>query len=405
MLTFIVPTLATVAFYLPGGILMPVRIASLLLAAVAVWQLVREPRLLRSPVLLVAGGASAVMVIFGLLGIARFGGHASSLIQWGFALLLVCTMAVLGRDRTLVRAFLWGWLCSAALAASVGFWEIITARHLPGNGPAREFVGVVPGWNVISSFFDNPNLFAYFCVVALLLVPLGARMLGGRAWVGAWGLAAALAVLLWHTEGRLAFIAAAVGLLIWAMRARWSRWVAAAGAAGLVGTAILRIPPGAIVVDAAYQVLENLQWGELKSSGARLEIMRTGWWMTERSDYLGVGPGNFPNWAKSPENPFVSGLSNPHFGLVELMAEYGVVTLTVFVALLCLGAFACLRAAADRSRPRTLRAVALAGLALTVTMPILSATHSSWLGQPLTAVHIATIGALLAVLDARSRQP
>lgn len=404
MLTFIVPTLATVAFYLPGGILMPVRIASLLLAAVAVWQLVREPRLLRSPVLLVAGGASAVMVIFGLLGIARFGGHAISLIQWGFALLLVCTMAVLGRDRTLVRAFLWGWLCSAALAASVGFWEIITARHLPGNGPAREFVGVVPGWNVISSFFDNPNLYAYHCAVVLVLLPV-LFTTARRPLTRALPLIAAppLIVLLLWTSGRLALIAAALGLALWALTRRWSRWVLAAGAAGVVATMVANIPPGRQVVASAQMIIENLRWGELTSSGARLQLIKAALWMAEKSNFFGVGPGRFPDMARDPANPYVAEFTNPHFGLTELLAEYGAVSLLALLAALVAAvvlAIRALRTWRGGSVDLEDRAMAFSVIVLVVILPLLSATHSTWLSQPLTAVFLATIAALASCTQA-----
>ena len=62
--------------------------------------------------------------------------------------------------------------------------------------------GKVPGWNEIASFFDNPNLYAHFCGVVLLLVPWRGTPRSGRRWAAFLGLA--LSVLLVNTGGRLA---------------------------------------------------------------------------------------------------------------------------------------------------------------------------------------------------------
>ncbi|GAA3868236.1 O-antigen ligase family protein [Tessaracoccus defluvii] len=405
LLLFLLPSLATVALYLPGGLLMPARLVILALAGLAVADLVRRPGLLRSPVLLVAVGASAVIGLFGVIGLLRYGGHAASLAQWGFALLGVCAAAVLGRERRAVRALLWGWLASAGLAAVVGFWEIATARHLPGNAPAREYAGVVPGWNVISSFFDNPNLYAYHCVVVILLLPaLG--MTARRPLTRALPIVAApaLAVLLLWTSGRMAIIAAAVGLAVCALTRRWSRWVLAAAVAALAATIALDVPPGRQVSAAARMLIENLQWGELTSSGARLQLIRAGVWMTEQSQFLGVGPGRFADMARDPANPHVAEFTNPHFGLVELLAEYGVVSLLALVAALTAGVVLVVRVvrrplpADAEPEQREDRTFAHAALALIVVTPLLSAMHSTWLSQPLTAVQLGTVAALLALV-------
>lgn len=49
------------------------------------------------------------------------------------------------------------------------------------------------------------------------------------------------------------------------------------------------------------------------------------------------------------------------------------------------------------------RAVMHGAGALALTMPIISISHSTWLRQPLTAVHIATMVALLAYCEVRLR--
>ena len=134
----------------------------------------------------------------------------------------------------------------------------------------------------------------------------------------------------------------------------------------------------------------------------RAELARSGWWMTETSSFLGVGPGGFEDWALRPDNPFVYGdMNNAHSGLVEVLAEYGVITAVLLLAALAAASVLGLRAAAGRPVWDADRALAFSAFTLAALWPVVSASHSTWLRQPLSAAHVATLVALVGWTESR----
>lgn len=397
-LVLFLPSLVTVALYLPSGLLMPARIATLALAALAVTELIRRRALPARGIALGALALFAVIGVFGLVGLVRYRGDTSiaEAVQMGFIGLTVLALAVVTRRRRTVVALVWGWLAAAGLAAVVGVWELATGHHLPGNSPAQKY-GHLPGWNEISSFFDNPNLYAYFLCLVLLLLPV-AWELTTTGWLR-WSLVAGgalLAYLLVATNGRMALFTLIIGAAWWALRKGWGRIAVVAGIALTVITMALKLPPGWTVYRFAYVALDGLQW-EGKSTWVRAQMVRSGWWMTQESDYLGVGPGGYAVQAFHPDNPYkYEQLNNAHWGMVEVMAEYGVVSLiAVLAALIVALVFIAKSLRALPSTARFDRAVAHAAGILALTVPVISISHSTWLRQPLTAVHLGTLAALL----------
>lgn len=405
-LVFLLAPLVTVALYLPSGLLMPVRVATLCLAFLAGVQLLRGRGAAAPHVLLASAGLFSLMGVFAGLGVLRYREQTSiaEAVQFAFIAVSVVSLSVLtGRRRTLI-ALLGGWFSSAALAATVGLWELATGAHLPGNSPAQQY-GHLPRWNEISSFFDNPNLYAYHLTLSLLLLPLAWYLARGwwRAGVVATGLL--LASLLFATNGRMALLSLIVGAVWWALRVRWGRIAVAAGIILTGVTMALKLPPGWTVYRFVYVALDGLQW-EGKSTWVRAQMAKSGWWMAQESDYLGVGPGGYANQAFNPENPYkFQQLNNAHWGMVEVLAEYGVISLMALLAALGLAVAMALRAL--RYLPAEAkfdRAVAHAAGIQALTLPIISISHSTWLRQPLTAVHLATLAALLAWTEVRTRR-
>lgn len=403
---FLLAPLATVALYLPSGLLMPVRIVTFFLASVALIQVIRHRRVPAPAVTGTALGLFALMGTFVTIALLRYPEHASisGVVQFILIALSVGALAILTTRRRTVISLLAGWLFAAGLAAVVGLWEIATGNHLPGNSPAQKY-GHVPGWNETSSFFDNPNLYAYHLTLVLLLLPI-AWYLANNRWRSvtvAFGLL--LLFLLLRTHGRMALFALVVGAVWWAWRSRWGR-IAVAASVVLTGiTMALKLPPGWQVYRFVYVALDGLQW-EGKSTWVRAQLVKSGWWMTQESDYLGVGPGGYAAQALNPDNPYkFQELNNAHWGMVEVMAEYGLVSLLAVLASLTLALVFVVRALRTIPLEASFdRAVAHAAGVLALTVPLISISHSTWLRQPLTAIHLATLTMLLAWTEVRSRQ-
>ena len=397
---FLLPILVTVALYLPSGLLMPARLVTLLLAGLAVAQFLfrREP--LPGGLGVAVGAVCVVLVVCGIVGAIRFPGASSVEVATVLFLLLgLAASLVLSDSLRFVGALIAGWEVSAALAAVVAIWEVVAARHLPLSVGTRSFAGV-EGWNEITSFFDNPNLYAYHCVVALLLLPIAWVLLGRSRW--RWALpfqALLLAGLLVRSHGQMAFMAFVLGLAWWCLRSRWGRIALLGGLVTVAGTMALRLPPGWNLYRFVEVALDGLRW-EDKSSYIRAHLVQTGWWISERTRFLGAGPGGFERMALDEANPHRStGFSNAHWGMIEVLVNYGAPTLVVLLAVLAAGVVWAARSA------RRLRiggdsagaAVMFGAGVLALTLPVVSMSHSTWLIQPLTSVHLMIMVAAFAV--------
>lgn len=397
---FLLPILVTVALYLPSGLLMPARLVTLLLAGLAVAQFLfrREP--LPGGLGVAVGAVCVVLVVCGIVGAIRFPGASSIEVATVLFLLLgLAASLVLSDSLRFVGALIAGWEVSAALAAVVAIWEVVAARHLPLSVGTRSFEGV-EGWNEITSFFDNPNLYAYHCVVALLLLPIAWVLLGRSRW--RWALpfqALLLAGLLVRSHGQMAFMAFVLGLAWWCLRSRWGRIALLGGLVTVAGTMALRLPPGWNLYRFVEVALDGLRW-EDKSSYIRAHLVQTGWWISERTGFLGAGPGGFERMALDEANPHRStGFSNAHWGMIEVLVNYGAPTLVVLLAVLAAGVVWAARSA------RRLRiggdsagaAVMFGAGVLALTLPVVSMSHSTWLIQPLTSVHLMIMVAAFAV--------
>ena len=389
---FVLPSLVAVSIYLPSGLLMPSRLVILGLAAGTAWQFLRRPS--KDPVLVGVVVVSAVFLAFGALGALRFpqGVQLSHGAVLGFAVLVCLAFSILGSDRGMVRAAVWGWLASLAVTGVVGTWEILTDQYLPGNTPAVYWKPLDWTYNLIAATYDNPNLYAYHIAVGLLLVPLAWRLAPGwTRWLlipfAAWQI-----VLLLRTSGRLAQIAFLIGVVVWLLCNRRTRLVTVILLALLTGSMALGMPPGS-------QALEYLHLDQATAPGSsiwvRLLLLNSALWILPHTGYLGTGPGGFEHWALLPENPHqFYGLNNAHSGLTEVLCEYGVITFAVFVAALVMMVVCACRWM--RRGDAITRALGSAAIALTVTVLPLSTAHSTWLSQPLMGAHLGLAVLLLS---------
>ena len=143
----------------------------------------------------------------------------------------------------------------------------------------------------------------------------------------------------------------------------------------------------------------GLRW-EDKSSYIRAHLVQSGWGISESTGFLGAGPGGFERMALDEANPHRStGFSNAHWGMIEVLVNYGAPTLVVLLAVLIAGVVWAVRSA------RRLRiggdsvgsAVMFGAGVLALTLPVVSMSHSTWLMQPLTSVHLMIMVAAFAV--------
>ena len=171
------------------------------------------------------------------------------------------------------------------------------------------------------------------------------------------------------------------------------------GLVTIAGTMALRLPPGWNLYRFVEVTLDGLRW-EDKSSYIRAHLVQSGWWISERTGFLGAGPGGFERMALDEANPHRStGFSNAHWGMIEVLVNYGVPTLVVLLAALAAGVVWAIRSA------RRLRiggdsagaAVVFGAGALALTLPVVSMSHSTWLVQPLTSAHLMIMVAAFAV--------
>ncbi|MGD7731514.1 O-antigen ligase family protein [Propionibacteriaceae bacterium G57] len=412
------PMLVLVALYLPSGLASPHRLVVALLLACAALRIVWRPVLWRSPALWGALVVGAGFAVFGLVGLRRYP-HLSAGVELGqvaFLVLALVAMSIVGRRTAAIFWLIGGWCIAGVAASAVGIWETVTNCHLSVNAPGAYWGQRAATWKINSAFFDNPNLYAYFLAVLMALVvlagfaasalPTARRRAAGRvaAVVGF----LVLAHQLYMTDGRAGMLAVALLVLGLLLRSWWGRGLVAAGALAFWVGVRVGFGPAVSLWAAIYEVYDQADEAP-RSTWIRVQLVRSAWHMLRQSDWIGVGPGGYPLRNMLPDNPInVWNMPNPHSGIVEVMAEYGLVTVSLLMLALLVAAVACVvmsvrRRGLDRragvgefvSRWSPTRTTLAITAILAVSVPVVSLAHSTWLRQPLTALHLATLVGLV----------
>ena len=364
--------------------LRPLSFAALILAALQIvlpWSVGG-----RSP----TGQVSLVLLLAlaGTMGLV-LGGHGPRLRPSSWLLLAGVLVAgsashTLHPDRTVQSLLL---LLSYCLAAAVAAHA---ARNLPWTG--RLLLASISASGLLVSLagilriveaadgglyaglltgpFEYPNAAAGFLLLAAGAALAEAREAGRPIVRGAAlcaGLISALGLSLTRSHGIL--LAAAIGLLLWAILDRdawWPQrrlWIGV-GALGLF--LVFLLAPGRLMG------LPLRLWSVVGTGAAdtsfiwRLHILQWAWAMARDHPWWGVGPGAFPVALLQYQHlPYVSG-QNPHNLYLELAAEYGlpaaILAVLVLGGVLVRGSTAVLRAPAGEPARRRL-AVLVAALA------------------------------------------
>lgn len=367
----------------------------------------------------------AVLLALVALGVAWVRGAAPAPLSWGIMILgvlwlswgmfhppsspaiselasvvlgLVTTWALVLRPANSVdlRWFTGGWIFAWWVSVLPAVHEIISGTHL------SNYLESSPQWvressTDAASFFVNPNPFAYFLAVGMVMLAVAAT-LSARTWVRRCIMAMVVLtpVVVYFSGSRITTLVCFL-LLLWVVWAWWPGLVrrmmviAAVVAAAALVVAFAMLPVLSAKVEAA-----------MTGSGVhRLNLYRSGIWMLEETFGLGVGAGNFEGII-AVEHPFdTADALNPHSGVFEILSQYGVLWAAVlFAALLVLmwvGGRGFLQRFGSRSEEIMRQGVFVSALAL----PLLSFADSAFLDSPIAWVHVAGTAMLASSLRLR----
>ncbi|MCT1458444.1 hypothetical protein M3G03_02615 [Aestuariimicrobium sp. p3-SID1156] len=311
----------------------------------------------------------------------------------GVALMMFAMIAVmlLVRDRSLLRTFIWGWVLAWFAVAIPAVGEIATGKHLP-NYRLDATPDIRNRATDIASYMGQPNLFAWFLVVAVSMMAIGWFLeQGWKRWLLT-ALLLASPVLAWPSNSRLNVAFMALVLAAWVMMVTRSRLLLALGSAGAL----------ALVGWLAIQPSGPTSHGDL----VRGRLYQDAFYFFWRSFGLGVGPAGFTEKMQHNEGPmFTFGAVNPHSGVLEILSQYG-----LFVSLLVFGLWLAVvvRMAPSiwRQWPDRAETAMRQGLLLMVlTVPLLSFANSTWLKSSVAPAQMIGIALLFQTIMVTSRSP
>lgn len=325
----------------------------------------------------------------------------------GFGVSLILSVVTLSSKEQALKHLLRGWLIAFLLTGGIGAYELLTGVRLVPSyldaNPLAQDIG-------IASTFYNANNYAAFLVVAAPFLAIGVRsgstrierilhllsLLGaiplilgtGSRFGVALGLVLALVAVLVNVS-RKAF-AATIGLVLVILLIVYTSG-GSFDDPTFFGDGLFAIPVfgNEILVDPSLYIRWNLALNGLGFLAG--------------STLLGIGAGRFEYYMLRGDAEYDTlGIVNPHNGVVELLAQYGLLTFGIFVLINVLALSGALRA---RQRPDShsfRRGAVTAVISSIVTIPIVGLMHSSYLDSPYVWVGFATtFGLALYLAPAR----
>lgn len=343
------------------------------------------------------------IVILGVLWLAWGlfnppGGPAVSELM-SISLGLVTTWALVLRpaNENDLRWFTGGWVFAWVVSVLPAAYEVITGRHLPN------YLDGSPQWvrersTDVASFFVNPNLFAYFLAVGMVMLAIAAAI-SARVWVRRCLLAmvALTPVVVYSSGSRITTLVCCL-MLVWVVWAWWPglvrRIIVISGSVAAVSL---------VVAFAMMPVLSTKVEDAMSGSGFhRLNLYRNGIWMLEETLGMGVGAGNFEGTIAVDHPPYDTAAAvNPHSGVFEIASQYGVLwagmLLAVLLVLMWVGGSGFFQRFDNRSEEIMRQAVFVSVVAL----PLLSFANSTFLDSPIAWVHVAGTAMVASSLPLR----
>lgn len=290
-----------------------------------------------------------------------------------------------------LRALVLGWVFAWGVSVVPGVYEILTGNHLPN------YLDGSPDWvraaSVdIASFFVNPNLFAYFVVVGMVMLVVAAALAESRPARGLLLAAAMTTPVFAHFSGSRITLGVSLMVLLWIVWNWWPRLRRVLGV-GLV-SAVVAGALGVLYSQPLQAFLESESQG---SATGRLGLYKDGAWMIDKTWGLGVGAGRFEPTLANGVAPFdTGGAINPHSGVFEIASQYGILVAGLvfgLVAAVAVIGWQGFRPSYGDLRARVLRQSVFV---LAIMLPIQSFANSTFLDSPIAWVHVATLGMLYA---------
>lgn len=132
----------------------------------------------------------------------------------------------------------------------------------------------------------------------------------------------------------------------------------------------------------------------------RLNLIKNGLNFFFLSPLIGVGPNMFESYLEDGRGKYhVGGLSNPHNGFVEILADYGIIVFAVFTLLLLIPLKLALSSQAKNYQTARRNSTRVAMILSVVLLPFAATMHSTFLGDPTAWLWIAVILVLYRYLE------
>jgi hypothetical protein len=224
-----------------------------------------------------------------------------------------------------------GWVVAGLAACAAAAWEVATGIHFPGY---TEATAPQP-----AATFGNPNALAIFVVMATVWAVVVHRA-GGRAWrAQCWLLVVASVPVMYVTHARLAALA-------WLLVLAWRGWQmlrrSSNGLSNLVEAAVPAVGAFVAVVGALFLVRTVVEFGTSGTSGSvRESLTRQGLGLVAEHRGLPTWPGAFESlMLQHGDLDQTGGQINAHNLWLEILVQYGALTLVLLLTWLCACALA-----------------------------------------------------------------
>lgn len=317
------------------------------------------------------------IVVAGLLGMGAIAPGSDDPYSEFLSIVLGLCTALAGRSWQrrvpgLYLSLARGWVVAGLFTCAVAVGEIVTGIHLPGY---VESAAPDP-----AATFGNPNAMAIFLVLACVwTIPV--RRSSGAPWRAATGL-------LVLASGPMVYLAnARLALVVWLLVVAWLAWRGLRRSNhGLAGLGESMVPLGVAIAIVAMTPHLLGYLGEIatpgSSGGVREQLTRQGLGFALDRGGLPTWPGSFESLMRDHGDLDKSGgLVNAHNMWVELLVQYGVVSLVLLIGWMVVCVVAN-RAARDET------ALAVAA------MLVLGLVDSSSLDAPSTWAFVITLAAV-----------
>lgn len=408
-LILILPTLAALGPVLPFlGSVFAFRAAALVFFALVFFR--RRPKRPRSVIrtatwALLVIGVLAAFVLSVAHGVDTYA--ASELASCFFGAVLIVAVLLARLDRKLITALFLGWAMAIVVTGALAMYEMRTGWRASNYLANREAASVLtdPG---LASTFGNPNDFAYFLLIAFLILVAGFAVVRNR-FLGLLIIAflTAIALLIQKTESTLGFAALAI-IVLSLVLARFPYAVIVVAPVFAAGALLVAGSPGGIAGLIGVDRAQVSWFDEGQTGSVRFNLLGNGVKFTLESGFLGLGPGGYePRTAEGrPYDLATKGILSPHSAALEILSQYGIFVFAATVVVVFHIARAGWRSYRDKSFGRGRQVAGLSLLLFALLSPLMTMMASASLEPSYTWMAFASMLVLAMWLaDGRAEQP